>query len=208
MKPWLLEILACPIDKAFPLEVNFFSWENEENFFPGILQEFNAREVPEGIVELADGGKSLEISDEMTQNSVPVKQYIQEMLKKIEELTPIKDETGSPSQRVLEVLRSTVKTKIEATEKDLEKATGIDQQKKKLTAILPELVLVNKYKLSAEVDEGIFYCNECHRWYPIIETIPQMLPDNLRSKKDDLAFLEKWTTKIPGEIKSGGQPWV
>ncbi|MBM3291562.1 hypothetical protein FJY84_02670, partial [Candidatus Bathyarchaeota archaeon] len=30
MKPWLLNILACPIDKHHPLEAYFLSWESEE----------------------------------------------------------------------------------------------------------------------------------------------------------------------------------
>ncbi len=30
MKPWLLNILACPIDKHHPLEAVFFRWETPE----------------------------------------------------------------------------------------------------------------------------------------------------------------------------------
>ena len=30
MKPWLLNILACPIDKHHPLEAHFFTWETPE----------------------------------------------------------------------------------------------------------------------------------------------------------------------------------
>ena len=30
MKPWLLNILACPIDKHHPLEAYFFKWETTE----------------------------------------------------------------------------------------------------------------------------------------------------------------------------------
>jgi len=30
MKPWLLNILACPIDKHHPLEAHVFTWETPE----------------------------------------------------------------------------------------------------------------------------------------------------------------------------------
>ncbi|KKM25652.1 hypothetical protein LCGC14_1592820, partial [marine sediment metagenome] len=32
--------------------------------------------------------------------------------------------------------------------------------------------------------------NKCKRWYPIIETIPQMLPDNYRDEIKEINFLK------------------
>jgi uncharacterized protein len=57
------------------------------------------------------------------------------------------------------------------------------------------------------VKEGIILCSECDRYYPIEEEIPVMLPDNLRSRKEDLAFLEKWKTKVPERVLKQGKPW-
>jgi len=54
---------------------------------------------------------------------------------------------------------------------------------------------------------GVLVCEECGRYYPIVDEIPVMLPDNLRSKRDDLAFLEKWKGKIPENVAHGGKPW-
>jgi len=54
---------------------------------------------------------------------------------------------------------------------------------------------------------GALACEECGRYYPIVEEIPIMLPDNLRNKKDDLAFLEKWKDKLPENIVHAGKPW-
>ena len=51
-----------------------------------------------------------------------------------------------------------------------------------------------------EVTEGLILCAKCGRWYPIIEEIPFMLPDELRNKKEDTAFLLKWKEKIPEKI--------
>jgi len=58
-----------------------------------------------------------------------------------------------------------------------------------------------------EVDAGILYCSKCNRWYPIIDEIPILLPDEMRNKKEDLDFLKKYQDKIPIEILENGKPW-
>ena len=58
-----------------------------------------------------------------------------------------------------------------------------------------------------EVVEGIIVCSECNRFYPIIDEIPHMLPDNLRSKDEDLKFLKKWIEKLPEKVKTQGRPF-
>jgi uncharacterized protein YbaR (Trm112 family) len=55
--------------------------------------------------------------------------------------------------------------------------------------------------------EGLLICRECARYYPISEEIPVMLPDNLRSRKEDIAFLEKWKGRIPDSVLKSGRPW-
>jgi uncharacterized protein YbaR (Trm112 family) len=57
------------------------------------------------------------------------------------------------------------------------------------------------------IAEGVLLCSECGRYYPIVEEIPVMLPDNLRNKKEDLAFLEKWQSRLPEKVTRGGKPW-
>ncbi|NIO21030.1 MAG: Trm112 family protein [Candidatus Aenigmarchaeota archaeon] len=57
-----------------------------------------------------------------------------------------------------------------------------------------------------EISEGVILCSECERWYPIIDEIPHMLPDDLRKKKDDTEFLKKWKQKIPEKILREGKP--
>ncbi len=61
--------------------------------------------------------------------------------------------------------------------------------------------------LKREVAEGILICEKCLRWYPIIDEIPHMLPDELRDKDEDLAFLKKYRDRIPEEILTSGKPW-
>ena len=58
-----------------------------------------------------------------------------------------------------------------------------------------------------EIIEGVIVCPKCSRWYPIRDEIPEMLPDELRKKNEDLPFLKKWKTRIPKEIVAEGKPF-
>ena len=58
-----------------------------------------------------------------------------------------------------------------------------------------------------DVVEGALFCIECSRFYPIIEEIPIMLPDELRKKEDDLEFLRKNSKSLPEKIVKNGKPW-
>ncbi|MEM4281354.1 MAG: Trm112 family protein [Candidatus Caldarchaeum sp.] len=51
-----------------------------------------------------------------------------------------------------------------------------------------------------EVATGLLECGSCSRWYPIVDDIPRMLPDDLRDKKLDRKFVEKWSCLIPQRI--------
>ena len=57
------------------------------------------------------------------------------------------------------------------------------------------------------VSEGVIFCTECSRFYPIIDEIPIMLPDELRDKNQDIDFLKKYKDRLPEKIVSGGLPW-
>ena len=59
-----------------------------------------------------------------------------------------------------------------------------------------------------EIDEGILVCSNCCRWYPIIESIPHMLPDELRDEKEDLSFLKKWKERVPESVLKNGKPFT
>lgn len=53
---------------------------------------------------------------------------------------------------------------------------------------------------------GVILCDKCGRFYPIIDEIPVMLPDELRNKKEDLDFLNQWKAKLPAKVVSEGLP--
>lgn len=59
------------------------------------------------------------------------------------------------------------------------------------------------------VKEGVLFCTKCNRYYPIIDEIPVMLPDELREKQKDrdIDFLKKWQSKIPDKVIKQGNPW-
>ncbi len=61
--------------------------------------------------------------------------------------------------------------------------------------------------LKIEVVDGIIVCDKCLRWYPIIDEIPRMLPDDLRKEAEDKDFLRKYSDKIPKEVLENGRPY-
>jgi uncharacterized protein YbaR (Trm112 family) len=66
---------------------------------------------------------------------------------------------------------------------------------------------LNVFEEKDEIVSGLLECSKCARWYPIIDEIPHMLPDDLREEKEDLAFLQKWKEKIPPRILKEGRPF-
>ena len=66
------------------------------------------------------------------------------------------------------------------------------------------------YECESESDlikEGALYCSKCSRFYPIIEEIPIMLPDELRDKEQDISFLKNNQEKLPEKIINHASPW-
>ena len=57
------------------------------------------------------------------------------------------------------------------------------------------------------VIEGLIFCSKCSRFYPIMEEIPIMLPDDLRDKKHEMEFLNKNKDNLPEKIITKGNPW-
>lgn len=55
--------------------------------------------------------------------------------------------------------------------------------------------------------EGALYCTDCSRFYPIIEEIPIMLPDELRDRKQEMEFLGRHAGSLPEKITASAKPW-
>lgn len=58
-----------------------------------------------------------------------------------------------------------------------------------------------------EVVDGLLVCSSCGRWYPIIDEIPHMLPDELREGKEDLSFLRRFRERVPRKVLEEGKPF-
>ena len=58
------------------------------------------------------------------------------------------------------------------------------------------------------VEEGLLLCRTCLRFYPIVEEIPIILPDELRDKKKDMEFLQMWNKTIPEDLLKNLKPWT
>ena len=58
-----------------------------------------------------------------------------------------------------------------------------------------------------KVAEGALYCQECSRFFPIIDEIPIMLPDELRDKKQEMEFLKRNIKELPEKIVTQALPW-
>ncbi len=57
------------------------------------------------------------------------------------------------------------------------------------------------------VSEGALFCSKCFRFYPIIEEIPIMLPDELRNKEQEIEFLTSNKKNLPEKIITMAKPW-
>lgn len=57
------------------------------------------------------------------------------------------------------------------------------------------------------VSKGALYCAKCSRFYPIMEAIPILLPDDLRDQKQELEFLAAHSKDLPQKIIAGANPW-
>ncbi len=55
--------------------------------------------------------------------------------------------------------------------------------------------------------QGALFCTKCSRFYPIIDEIPIMLPDELRDKKQEIEFLKNNKEFLPEKIITSGSPW-
>ena len=58
----------------------------------------------------------------------------------------------------------------------------------------------------AEVESGVLICGACARWFPILETLPELLPDHLRDARRDNALLDTLGAGLPADIRAALRP--
>lgn len=187
MKLWLCDILACPKDKYFPLDLYIFSFETSEEKFKEIITCYEERDInnirAEKIIKIQEEKGIIFIKDDIVLEKSSINNYLNLILSSIEEFEAIHDRTPfKASKRCINIIR-------EEARRNIIKFIDINEFKN-LETILPELYLLNKIKTEIEIDTGLLFCKECKRWYPIIETIPQMLPDEYRNENTEIEFLK------------------
>jgi len=187
MRPWLCDILACPIDKFFPLELIIFSFETNENVFKEILEAYDKKDLisikKENVIEIEQKNEELLLKDEIVIEKSKLGIYINTIISSVKEVDNIRDRSSSElNKRCIHIIQNDIKQKIKAFANNL-----INEH---IDTILPELYLLNKFKTEIEIETGILFCSQCKRWFPIVETIPQMLPDEYRDEEADILFLK------------------
>jgi uncharacterized protein YbaR (Trm112 family) len=187
MKPWLFDILACPIDKFFPLELYIFSFETTEDEFKEIISTYEERDInrikDENIIEIQEENGEVYFKDDIVIEKSLLDDYLNSIISSIEEVKNIHDKSMfGLSKRCFSIIREDLKNRI------LKFTDTVEI--KKIESIYPELYFLNKIKTETEIKTGLLFCVECKRWYPIIETIPQMLPDEYRDENAEIEFLK------------------
>jgi len=184
MKPWLLNLLACPIDKYHPLKAWVFKWETSE-------EELEALSAKAGVVDegYEEGYRQL------------AKQLLDDTISP-EAIKAIVDATGCEASAHL----------LEGALRALERLTESSgrSEEELLSHLASEIDHLYRLLNLTEVEVGLLHCPKCGRWYPIgssVESVPELLPDELRDKERDLAWMERWGAFIPPEILERGKPF-
>jgi uncharacterized protein YbaR (Trm112 family) len=223
MRIWLLDILACPICKYYPLDLRILNWETDQKAFSQIESAFKGRELSvleqNSILTLPNGQKDkcvkvtedgqIQVEDEFSREKKPLQDYLRNLDEKVKSTQTISDVTETSAIAVLDEIKSKVIDKIGKALKQIQPAKGkttMDAEKKILADLLPEIHLLNWYFFLTEIDQAVISCKKCQRWYPVIETIPHMLPDDLRNSDEDIAFLKKWSHQLPERVLNEGKP--
>ncbi len=223
MKPWLLEILACPIDKHYPLDLSIYAIEDLDSFLKkvGNLEEMKKDlsfffknnidgDEPESnvaIINFDDSSKDLLVFDTLVRKPSPPGAYLEKIQASIDELKPIVDLSNEKVKGTIASLLA-LKGKMQKTREAISAASATaTEQRKAILAVESDLILLNWFKQAVEIGSGVMVCAKCHRWFPIRDSIPQMLPDELRKEKYDRQFLETWKDKMDPDVVKAGVPF-
>jgi uncharacterized protein YbaR (Trm112 family) len=170
LKPWLLNLLACPIDKHHPLEAHLFRWDTKD--------------IEKVATEAGKPKKGLD------DKYVILRKQLRDGTVSPPAISMVKDHTG------LKAAASLHTKVLKLLEDKSEKVEDLDT--------------LYSYMNTLELAEGLLFCPECKRWYPIgsaVEGIPELMPDELREEDKDLAWLKKWQKVVPDAVLNGGKPF-
>jgi uncharacterized protein YbaR (Trm112 family) len=185
MKPWLLNILACPVDKHHPLEAHILRWKTTQTKIKKIYMEVG------------------EPSQKETHDITQLKNQIRDGTISPSALKSIYDKTGIDEAIKFQKEIEEIAVRIEKLKQEEKYSTN---------DLFKEIDLLYRYLYLMVVDEGLLVCPKCMRWYPIgrsVEGIPELLPDGLREmeKEKELEWLKKWMNLVPEKVLKDGKPF-
>ncbi|MEM1658696.1 MAG: Trm112 family protein [Candidatus Jordarchaeales archaeon] len=190
MRLWLLDILACPTDgcKYYPLKLSIFEWDdNDAGRILEVSEAYAKGNAEKARQELKDSVKVDRVKglveDELVRSPMEVKDYALAFKEKVNSVfsNVVIDETGASTKLIKSIL-------------SFEPPSVLNE------SFENTIYVANWLAFKVNVKSGILVCEKCGRFYPIIDTIPHMLPDGLRDKKEDKEFLLKWQKFIPKKI--------
>lgn len=197
MKFWLFDILACPIDKYYPLSLYIFSYQTKPEEIDTFINDYIKRDSniikKDKMIYLEKNDNEILIKDDIILEKNPVDKYLQLFRNSINEFNNVYDKSPNDLLKpYLKMIKSEIK---QAINNVLESG-----KPEKIYDILPELFFLNRIKLNIEIETGILFCPNCKRWFPIIETIPQMLPDEFRKEEEEVKFLKRIRNLLDDEF--------
>jgi uncharacterized protein YbaR (Trm112 family) len=163
----------------------------------------------QNIINLIPDDKGILVKDYNVIKPVPLEGYIEYYTDFLGEFGEITDDSSTgPARKMLGIVKSGLFKKIVDFSKDLEskigsiEALGTDEEKIRgifqlIEPIFQDLLLLNYYLFLMEISEGILVCPKCKRWFPILKTIPRLMPKTMEKTDLDHNFKEKWSNKIP-----------
>ncbi|MFX1293969.1 MAG: Trm112 family protein [Promethearchaeota archaeon] len=226
MKPLLLDLLACPICKYYHLKLDIFKWETSENKFSKVIKAFQkkdieylknttkirrGKDITENGVIIDTQNDLILIRDVLVRKNLDIISYLEEIKPKLNYFNVIEDYTDENYSSCLNLIKTNIikhifDTKAKIVGQNINE-TPLEPQRQILDEIKADIYLLNWFFQFSEIEEGVMFCERCARWYPIIETIPQMLPDELRQYQNEIVFLKKWKSKLSKKIIENGKPF-
>jgi uncharacterized protein YbaR (Trm112 family) len=145
-------------------------------------------------------------------NPESIEKYLTYYREFLDEFELITDDSDNKTAIIIQnIVKTTIKDKVNrfCEENDFKNFNEIEDKVadesiysfiRTMEPIFQDLLLLNYYLFFMEIDEGILICPKCSRWFPIIETIPRILPKSMDRTDLDKDFKSKWKGKFPANV--------
>lgn len=193
-----LDILACPIDKNFPLKLYIFSFDTKPEEMEQFFSIYQKRKIKfindEKIIKFSKRNGETFLKDNIINKAILLEEYLKYILSKIDLLDSVINKTSNnTSSKCIEKITSEAKNNINEFSLNLKIS--------KIEEILPDLFLINKFLSEVKIETGALFCQKCNRWFPIFQAIPHLLPDIQRDIKEEIDRFRNFTDEFNQFLK-------